>query len=299
MSTSDQKDRMIDRKSAAKILGLTPRTVDRYVRSNRLSASKIGNKVFLLENEVNKIKYVRDRLNADLAAEQRESMRNEGEEVDREVDRGVYVDREVDKSVHIKKGLNEAENSQVVDKKVTQMSGIDVDRGVYVDREVDKSVHIEKGVNEAENSLRVDTSVYSQEAEVDNGVYFNNSSKSLTSQNSVFSYAESIYKALYEEAKDELKEKQKKLEGANYKVGQLESQVKNSVPQFEYKREQQKLLIQSKKFDEEKRELIEIMENKNEELKIERTNRIVFAVILFTFLLLQPIFWLLWRFYQG
>jgi excisionase family DNA binding protein len=43
-----------------------------------------------------------------------------------------------------------------------------------------------------------------------------------------------IFKKLFEETKHELQEKQNKLEGANYRVGQLETQLKNSVPLLEF-----------------------------------------------------------------
>ena len=46
-----------------------------------------------------------------------------------------------------------------------------------------------------------------------------------------------LFKALYEGVKEELSEKQERLEIANYRVGQLETQVRNSIPMLEYHRE--------------------------------------------------------------
>jgi len=46
---------------------------------------------------------------------------------------------------------------------------------------------------------------------------------------------EKVFQKLYEEAASELKAKQEKLEAASFRVGQLETQVQNSVPLLEYK----------------------------------------------------------------
>ena len=45
-----------------------------------------------------------------------------------------------------------------------------------------------------------------------------------------------IYQRLYEELQEELKIKQERLEGANYRVGQLEGLLKESVPLLEYRK---------------------------------------------------------------
>jgi len=52
-----------------------------------------------------------------------------------------------------------------------------------------------------------------------------------------------IYRKLYEELKDDVKVFQQRLEGANYRVGQLESDLKASVPILDH----QKLLTGHKK----------------------------------------------------
>jgi len=54
---------------------------------------------------------------------------------------------------------------------------------------------------------------------------------------------EKVYQKLYEEQRIEVKLFQQRLEGANYRVGQLESQVKASVPLLDH----QKVLTAAKK----------------------------------------------------
>lgn len=52
---------------------------------------------------------------------------------------------------------------------------------------------------------------------------------------------EKIYEKLYHEAAVELKTKQEKLEAASFRVGQLEAQLKNSVPLLEWKQKEEVL----------------------------------------------------------
>lgn len=101
-----------------------------------------------------------------------------------------------------------------------------------------------------------------------------------------------IYKKLYLELKEELKEKQDRLEIANYRVGQLESQIRNSVPMLEYHRE---------KFDREKaqKELKSKLESAEDKLaktlpvlRYEKLTKRIFMAALLTLLALQPL-WLL------
>lgn len=78
---------------------------------------------------------------------------------------------------------------------------------------------------------------------------------------------EKVYQKLYEELKVEVKHFQQRLEGANYRVGQLESQVKASVPLLDH----QKVLTEAKK---------------------EKHNNKVLYILLGAVLILQPL-WLL------
>ncbi len=111
------------------------------------------------------------------------------------------------------------------------------------------------------------------------------------------------YKSLYEEAKDELEEKNKKLQQATYRIGQLESQVKSMIPQIEYEKTQ-KLLSQKVQNAEimlsqevQKREtatkkLLGELKIKESELESEKFNKAIFAILLFliTFTLIFVIF---------
>jgi len=78
---------------------------------------------------------------------------------------------------------------------------------------------------------------------------------------------EKVYQKLYEELKVEVRQFQQRLEGANYRVGQLESEVKSTVPLLDH----QKVLTAAKK---------------------EKHNNKILYILLGGLLLLQPL-WLL------
>lgn len=78
---------------------------------------------------------------------------------------------------------------------------------------------------------------------------------------------EKVYKKLYEEMKGDVRAFQQRLEGANYRVGQLESEVKVSVPLLDH----QKVLTAAKK---------------------EKHNNKILYILLGCILALQPV-WLL------
>ncbi|MCK9186325.1 hypothetical protein M0P48_02710 [Candidatus Gracilibacteria bacterium] len=100
-----------------------------------------------------------------------------------------------------------------------------------------------------------------------------------------------IYKKLYFDVKEELNMKQERLEMANYRVGQLESQLRSSIPMLEFHRDK----YQADKEKQELKDKIEIKEKEVKEVfsrvKIERFNKRILLIILLFTLALQP-FWL-------
>ena len=61
---------------------------------------------------------------------------------------------------------------------------------------------------------------------------------------------EKVFRELYEEANKDLKAKQEKLEAASFRVGQLEAQLKSSVPLLEHKQKEQSLLGENSRLKE-------------------------------------------------
>lgn len=103
---------------------------------------------------------------------------------------------------------------------------------------------------------------------------------------------EDVFKKLFEELKEELKEKQERLEMANYRVGQLENQLRNTVPLLEYNREAEEKkrieqdlggkLIRSE----------DLTAKKTMELRYEKFSKRIYLIILLIILAIQPL-WLL------
>jgi hypothetical protein len=105
-----------------------------------------------------------------------------------------------------------------------------------------------------------------------------------------------IYKNLYIDTKKELKEKQERLEAATYRVGQLESQVKNMVPLLDYNRKEKELkevtiAIEQKAIENEL--VIKKMEKK---LKTEKIAKWIYLSLVGLLLVAEPILLLFWAF---
>jgi hypothetical protein len=100
------------------------------------------------------------------------------------------------------------------------------------------------------------------------------------------------YKNLYDDLRKDLEEKQGRLEIANYRVGQLEAQLKSSIPMLEYHRERYEI---KKAEDELKGQLNEsdnLIKRLSLSLKYEKFSKRIFLIILLIILALQPL-WLI------
>lgn len=100
------------------------------------------------------------------------------------------------------------------------------------------------------------------------------------------------YKKLYEDLQDEIKEKQERLEIANYRVGQLENQLRNSIPLLQYHRENSEKQLQEKKFKEEIKVKNTNIKTLAKKLRNEQIIKKIFAFLCFLIMALQPL-WLL------
>jgi flagellar motility protein MotE (MotC chaperone) len=99
-------------------------------------------------------------------------------------------------------------------------------------------------------------------------------------------------KSLYEQLQNELKDREKRLENANYRIGQLEAHIKESIPLLEYKRdlaaEQAEKDRLRKDLDAHAMELGVALNNFREE----KFNKRIYLILLFILLLLQPLWFL-------
>jgi hypothetical protein len=196
----------ISRKDASKLLKVSMRTVDRYVKCGKLSMSTVGSHVFLdrLELlELKKSRQVVDTYRHDLS-------------IDKLVDR---VDKE------------EPEKEELV-----------------------YSVSTRKAQPQSKNSK--------------------------------------IYEKLFSELRTELHERQERLEIANYRVGQLETQLRNSIAIHDYHREK---FLRDKDETELKNKIQEsdsIIRRMVYKLKYEKLIKKMYLLLMLIIIALQPL-WLL------
>ncbi|MBI2638540.1 hypothetical protein HYW83_03050 [Candidatus Peregrinibacteria bacterium] len=102
-----------------------------------------------------------------------------------------------------------------------------------------------------------------------------------------------FYQDLYGEAKRALSDYQQKLEQANYRIGQLESQILNPLASKTIERRDESLSTEfmRKELHEREKEINAFKEL----LKKERTGRIIFAALTYVLLILLPTLWYLLR----
>lgn len=156
-----------------------------------------------------------------------------------------------------------------------------------------KGVKLEIGYKnkiDMDTPLSIDRESDSDDLDVNNGI-IQRKSTMLINQHS------GGYKELYKNALLELKENQKRLEGANYRVGNLEAKLefyeKHFIPLAEHHKEAKQLKsaevdLNTKYFTEKLN--LNVLEKK---LHLEKLNKQVVLGILFVILILQPILWVI------
>lgn len=101
-----------------------------------------------------------------------------------------------------------------------------------------------------------------------------------------------VYKKLFEELQLELKQKQDRLELANYRVGQLEAQLKDTVPLLDYNHDLENERLQKEELTQNiTNQQVEI-ERAKKNLKDEKFNKFVYLIIIFLLLMLQPLWFI-------
>jgi len=202
----------LDRKAASRLLKVSVRTVDRYVKKKVLTAQNVGGRVWLNKEEVNGF-------------------------------------------VSNQNQPNFTPTSDTYDAMSTPLTTIDIldDTAPQNDPTVSTS-RISKSLKEVQ--------------------------------------ASQFFKVLYEKTKDELGEKQERLEIANYRVGQLEAQLKNSIPILEYHREAAEKKLEKAKLLQQLENAKKYISGLSKKAKFEEYNKKIFLTSLLVILALQPL-WLL------
>lgn len=218
-----QKEYNLSREAASRLLKVSIRTLDRYVRAKKMSTTIVDGRIWLNRKEIEEFKDLKSR-------------------------------------------------EAIVDKVDMSTSKMSIDNGVD---KVDSGVDI------------VDTMDIPEQDFVD--ILGNRGGKNFKSRERL---EDSVYKKLYTELHQEVMENHERLEIANYRVGQLENQLKNSIPLLEYHRES---YAKEKSSDELKNKLNEsvgLIKTLYLKIKYQKFTKRIFILILLTVLALQPL-WLL------
>lgn len=212
----------ISRKDASELLDVSTRTIDRYIRSKKLSARKKGGTILLNEEELNNFKVAR----------------------------------------------------------FQNMHGASPDIAGRVHRHVDSKAKRQTTIIDAETG-KIEEAIKLEEAAAKKG------------EIAPASPRETIFEELYDLSRREIREYHNKLEAANYRLGQIETQLKHSVPLLEYQEQSEALRdteVNIKKKIKHKEEAIGSLE---QEIRSERLNKNIYIGLLFGLLALQPLLWLL------
>ncbi len=98
-----------------------------------------------------------------------------------------------------------------------------------------------------------------------------------------------MYKKMYEELSLELRKRQDELEGAHYRIGQLEGQLRYSVPLPEHKSEVLKLTESTQLLEQDILEKQIRLKKIREAYSYEKLNKRIYLALVIGLLLLQPL----------
>lgn len=105
-----------------------------------------------------------------------------------------------------------------------------------------------------------------------------------------------IYKDLYSEIKGDLKERQERLEAATYRVGQLESQVKNMVPLLDYDKKEREVMEVQTNMEQEVKKTKKSLTKMEATVRSERVAKWIYLSLVGLLLVAEPVLFLLWAF---
>lgn len=107
---------------------------------------------------------------------------------------------------------------------------------------------------------------------------------------------DSVYKELFLELKKETKERQDRLEAATYRVGQLETQLKNMIPLLDYNRKDKELKETQLALENKMSQNQESIKKMQIIIRSERVAKWVYLSLVGLLLVAEPILFLFWAF---
>ena len=285
-------DNRIDRKVAAAILSISQRTLDRHIKNKRVYSRKANGRVWLDKEDILKFKAAHEAGVFEATARQHRDLNftsNDGIITYRQSRHDVdKVDIESPLTEVQKKVLSLLEQ-QVLHNDRNEKSSIipGVWEGIMdsISQQISQNTIQQVPQNQAPQNIVVTAMPQQQISPTSNGA----------PSQFVNYYSEGIYQKLYEELKAEHKHNQKRIEAANYRVGQLEAKLEVMIPLLEYKKQKEKYrkLESGLKNQVHKREIQ--LKKARRMYRSEQFNKWIFAIIAISLIAIQPVIWLLQR----
>lgn len=311
IDTVDKQAHLIDRKAAAQILSISQRTLDRYIKQKRVYSRKSNGRVWLDKEDILRFKKKRsseiledvnqmNRRHKDLNSDEKSGIINidtSRQAVSTSVSSLSIPDSEIEEKIDVLSDLVQ----QVLHNDKTQKSG--VTSVTTVPQNSDQTIN--STTTQSASHTTSQSGAYQVQDSYGNTFLY--TPLQYAPQQHVPTpydqgagqlnqyYSEGIYQKLYEELKAEHKVNQKRIEAANYKVGQLEAQLETMIPLLDYKKQQAKYkkLESGLRTEVKKRELQ--LKKARRMLNSEKLNKWVFAVLALGLIAAQPIIWLMQR----
>lgn len=263
-------DKRIDRQTAAEILSISQRTLDRHIKNKRLYSRKVNGRIWLDEEEVRMFKKAREQGVLEDTTRRHQTLKNDE-------NHGII---NIDTSRHDVDKVDTDSSLTAIQEEVLSL----LEQQVLHNDKIEENVVIQP-LHIAQNTVKnVNPTIPSMTpyAPQNSGQF-------------AYYYSEGIYQKLYEELKEEYRLNQKRIESANYKVGQLEAQIESMIPMLEYRKqkEQFRKLESGLKVQIEKREIQ--LKKARRLVQSEQLNKWIFAILAVSLIVLQPIIWLMSR----
>ncbi len=220
-TSTGEKAYGLGRKEASEMLGVSTRTLDRYIRKGKLSTRYVSGRIWLSKEEVLGLSSSRS---------------------------SHYVDGSDNVSTV---SVSVDSDSQIIDDVSSQVG--------QASKIFQEKTHSEPEISATPQRISSDTKTYEK---------------------------------IFNELREEVREKQERLEIANYRVGQLEAQIRNCIPMLEYHRENYKKKQIEEKLRGEINQSSKVIKLLNHRVSQQKTLKTIFLAALVIILALQPL-WLL------
>ena len=260
-------DYSITRKDAAESLKVAERTVDRYIRSGTLSSAKREGRIWLSKAEIQERLHLMKSLRShrglkdgkiDAYTQSRQMSRHQSRQkvsIDTPDDQGVYP---TETSAPAEAQYSKFSEEKFVDGFVKEAAG--------------------ETTQDAQTPVEPDFSTPQPTPKIYPPFQL--------------SPTERIYQKLYEKLLKKHENQQERLEGANYKVGELEAKLASSVPLLEYQKETARFRQLESGLKQKQQEKEQEIGGLLKDVHKEKLNRYAYIVLLFIILALQPVLWI-------